>query len=255
MRTAIPRGASSVLLASRHPRKQRRSLVAQDRQGPNPARLRGGKPRRDRDDHQWIHGSVVVRASVAAKGEEIAGVTRGRIVTNPGPFGPASVVEFVGLPAVQAANLRLFAALDLHGFVGVQYMLEPGAEEPLLIEVNRRMLPATHGSASVGIDLARALAVVGSGRAWDGPTDLPAGPGLRMALFPQEWYRDPRQPVAAHACVGCALARPGAVCRHARAAVWYKRSRDPARGHRRILTASPWLLTSPRAARHRTSSP
>ena len=54
MRTAIPRGASSVLLASRQPRKQRRSLVAQDRQGPNPARLRGGKPRRDRDDHQWI---------------------------------------------------------------------------------------------------------------------------------------------------------------------------------------------------------
>lgn len=70
-------------------------------------------------------------------------------------------------------------------------MLEPGADEPLLIEVNRRMLPATHGGATVGIHLARALAVVGSGRAWDGPTDLAVGPGPRMALFPQEWYRDP----------------------------------------------------------------
>lgn len=140
---------------------------------------------------RWIDGNVVVRASVAAKGMEIAGATRRRIATHPGPFGPASVVEFIGLPAVQAANRRLFAALDMHGFVGVQYMLEPGADEPLLIEVNRRMLPATHGCAMVGIDLAGALAAVGSERAWDGPADLPVGPGLRVALFPQEWYRDP----------------------------------------------------------------
>ena len=26
---------------------------------------------------------------------------------------------------------------------------------------------------------------------WDGPDDLERGPGPRLALFPQEWYRDP----------------------------------------------------------------
>ena len=36
----------------------------------------------------------------------------------PGLLGPASVVEFVGLPAVRDANLRLFGSTDLHGLVG-----------------------------------------------------------------------------------------------------------------------------------------
>ena len=32
---------------------------------------------------------------------------------------------------------------------------------------------------------------------WDGPTDLPQGVGRRIALFPQEWYRDPESALLA----------------------------------------------------------
>jgi hypothetical protein len=53
------------------------------------------------------------------------------------------------------------------------------------------MLRATHGAALVGIDLAQALFAVVAGQRWAGPRDLPPGRGLRLALFPQEWYRDP----------------------------------------------------------------
>ena len=57
--------------------------------------------------------------------------------------------------------------------------------------MHRRMLPATHSGALVGIDLAAALRACVDGVPWDGATDLPNGTGLRIALFPQEWYRDP----------------------------------------------------------------
>ena len=46
-------------------------------------------------------------------------------------------------------------------------------------------------SGIIGIDLPAALRACLDGRRWTGPTDLPQGPGHRLALFPQEWYRAP----------------------------------------------------------------
>ena len=140
---------------------------------------------------RWSDGPVLVRASLAWRGAEVAGTTRGRLATYPGPLGPGSAVAFEGLPEVTAATRTLLAALGATGYVGTQFILEPGSGRPLLLEINRRMVPATYGSRHAGIDLARALAATLRGEAWDGPDDLPPGPGPRLALFPQEWYRDP----------------------------------------------------------------
>jgi hypothetical protein len=139
---------------------------------------------------RWIDGDVVNRASLAWHGSEIAGFTRGRLATHPGPLGPASVVQFAGVPRVRDATVRLFALTGMHGLVGTQFIIERATGTPYLIEVNRRMLPATHSGSLVGVDLAAALFDIVSGRRWDGPVDLPPGPSLRLALFPQEWYRD-----------------------------------------------------------------
>ena len=160
------------------------------RLAPSPDGLDTGEPQRF-VIQRFIDGRVVNRAALAWNGVEIAGFTRGRLETHPGPLGPASVVEFVGLPAVRDANLRLFAALDLHGLVGAQYMIEPDRGAALLIEIHRRMLPATHAGRLVGVDLAAALRACVDGVSWTGPTDLPGGTGRRITLFPQEWYRDP----------------------------------------------------------------
>jgi hypothetical protein len=139
---------------------------------------------------RWIDGDVVNRASLAWNGKEIAGFTRGRLTTNPGPLGPASVVEFAGVPAVTEATRALFTLVGMHGLVGTQYIIDTQTRIPYLIEVNRRMLPATHAGALVGVNLAAALFAAVGGATWTGPTDMPPGPGLRLALFPQEWYRD-----------------------------------------------------------------
>jgi Carbamoyl-phosphate synthase L chain, ATP binding domain len=137
-----------------------------------------------------ITGDVVNRASVAWHGKELAGFTRGRLATHPGPLGPASVVEFAGIPAVAEATGALFALVGMHGLIGTQFIIDARTSVPYLIEVNRRMLPAAHAGALVGVDLAAALFAAVSGVEWTGAKDLPPGPGARLALFPQEWYRD-----------------------------------------------------------------
>jgi len=139
---------------------------------------------------RWVDGPVIVRASLAWHGDEVAGTTRGRLETYPHSLGPGSAVVFAGIPSITDATRTLLRALDATGFVGTQFIVEPGTGAPLLLEINRRMVPATYGSGYAGIDQARALAAKLRGERWSGPTDLPPGPGPRLALFPQEWYRD-----------------------------------------------------------------
>ena len=140
---------------------------------------------------RFIEGPIVTRPSLAWRGEEIAGFTRSRLATHPGPFGPGSVVEFAGMPAIADATRALCSALAIHGYAGTQFLIDPRSGRPLLMEINRRMLPATHSGSRIGIDLAAALASVMNGVPWTGPRDLPEGAGPRLALFPQEWYREP----------------------------------------------------------------
>jgi hypothetical protein len=139
---------------------------------------------------RWVDGNVVTRASLAWQGREIAGVTRGRLATYGSALGFASVVEYAGIPQVQAATARLFELFGIHGFVGTQFVVENETETPYLVEINRRIVPTTHGARIVGIDLAQVLRTMIDGGTWGGPQDLPPGPGARLQLFPQEWYRD-----------------------------------------------------------------
>ena len=158
---------------------------------------------------RWVDGAVVNRASVAWNGTEIAGFTRGRLATYPGPLGPASVVEFAGLPVVAAATRALFALVGMHGLVGTQFIVDAQSGVPYLIEVNRRMLPATHSGARVGVDLAAALHAAVTGVAWTGPTDLPPGPGLAARVVPAGVVSRREQRVAAHVAFRCAMAGRG----------------------------------------------
>ena len=180
------------------------------RLAPSPDGLDTGEPQRF-VIQRFIDGRVVNRAALAWNGVEVAGFTRGRLETHPGPLGPASVVEFVGLPAVRDANLRLFAALDLHGLVGAQYMIEPDRGAALLIEIHCRMLPATHAGRLVGVDLAAALRACVERSVVDRPDRSsrryrPANRVISSGVVPRsgKW-------VARHAAFGRAVARPAVV--------------------------------------------
>jgi phosphohistidine swiveling domain-containing protein len=204
---------------------------------------------------RWVDGPVIVRASLAWHGDEIAGITRGRLATYPHALGPGSAVVFAGIPSIAEALRTLLRALDATGFVGAQFIVEPGTGIPLLLEINRRMVPATYGSGYVGIDQARALAAMLRGERWSGPVDLQEGPGQRLALFPQEWYRDPESTWLADLPCDAPWHDPTLF----RAMLRLPVDADPqalALRYDRAATArDAAALTSPSAARFRTASP
>jgi hypothetical protein len=83
-----------------------------------------------------------------------------------GTAGPPDLIaRFLAERALRDANLRVFAALDLHGFAGAQYMLDR-LGYATADRIHRRMLPTTHAGALVGIDLAPALRACVDGRSW-----------------------------------------------------------------------------------------
>jgi hypothetical protein len=204
---------------------------------------------------RWIDGPVIVRASLAWRGDEVAGSTRGRLATYPHALGPGSAVVYAGIPSIAGATRALLRALDASGFVGTQFIVEPGSGAPLLLEINRRMIPATYGSRHAGIDQAQALAAVLRGERWTGPDDLPPGPGPRLALFPQEWYRDVESPWLADLPCDAPWHDPALF----RAMLRLPVDADPGvlalRYERATAARDAAALTSPSAAPPRTASP
>jgi hypothetical protein len=141
-----------------------------------------------------IRGRPVNRAALAWEGREIAGFCRSRLRPPPEVPSAGTVSRYVALPDVAALNRRLLAGLGASGFVATEFRLDADTATPYLIEINRRMVPATYTGALVGVDLAAALAAVLAEGEWTGPVDLPSGKERELALFPQEWLRDRSSP-------------------------------------------------------------
>jgi predicted ATP-grasp superfamily ATP-dependent carboligase len=137
-----------------------------------------------------IRGQPINRPALAWNGREIAGFCRMRLRPPPELPGFGSVSRYAALPDVTALSRRLLEGLGASGFVGMEFRRDAATGTPYLIEINRRMVPATHTGARVGVDLAAALAAVVESREWTGPTDMPVENERTLALFPQEWMRD-----------------------------------------------------------------
>ncbi len=137
-----------------------------------------------------LTGARYNRAFVAWQGREVAGYTRYAVERWPNALGAASVTRFVTHPGVSAANARLAQAIGITGFAGATYIIDTATDGACIIEINRRIVPATHAGRLAGVDLAAAFLCAVRGDAWTGPVDTPAALEQTMALFPQEWLRD-----------------------------------------------------------------
>jgi len=138
-----------------------------------------------------IRGQPINRAALAWEGREVCGFCRARMRPSAEMLGPGSVTRYVARPDITAMHRTLLQALGASGFVGTQYIVEAETGIPYLIEINRRMVPATYTGSRVGVDLAAALAAVMDSRDWAGPADVSVENQRELALFPQEWLRDP----------------------------------------------------------------
>ncbi len=106
--------------------------------------------------------------------------------------GPSSVVRFIENAEMFSAAETMVRRLKLSGIHGFDFMLESHTGNAHLIEINPRATQVGHLPLGPGRDLPAALYSALSG------APLHAAPKVTendtIALFPQEWLRDPASP-------------------------------------------------------------
>jgi len=103
--------------------------------------------------------------------------------------GPATVLRLIEDVEMATAAEKMVRRLNLSGLHGFDFMLESETGNVYLIEINPRATQVGHLTLGSGRDLPAALYAAVSGEA------LKAAPKVTendtIALFPQEWVRDP----------------------------------------------------------------
>jgi|SRR5579872_605847 len=104
----------------------------------------------------------------------------------------ATVIRRTEHAEMSDAAEKISRRLNLSGFYGLDFMIESKTGHAYLIEINPRTTQVGHLALGKGQDLPAALYAALTA------TVLPAGPCVTendtIALFPQEWKRDPASP-------------------------------------------------------------
>ncbi len=102
--------------------------------------------------------------------------------------GPATVLRLIENAEMSATAETIVRGLNLSGFHGLDYMLEPESGNAHLIEINPRSTQVGHLTMGPGRDLPGALFSAVSGRTLRESPQITEN--STVALFPQEWLRD-----------------------------------------------------------------
>jgi biotin carboxylase len=158
------------------------------------SRLAGGNERALKEGvlaQAFVPGRTAMRAVVAWRGEVLAGLSALKLETHPGSTGPSSVVQFIEQPEMASTAHAMVRALGFSGFASLDFIVEEGGAAHL-IELNPRPTPICHLGEHLGRDLCVSLRRALRGE----PTEEHEAPGLpqKVALFPQEWVRNPSSP-------------------------------------------------------------
>ncbi len=103
--------------------------------------------------------------------------------------GPASVMRRTDCPQMEKAAVRIAERFGLSGLHGLDFVRD-AAGQPHLIEINPRATQASAFALGPGHDLAAALAACVSPSVQGARPQATENPVI--ALFPQEWRRNPR---------------------------------------------------------------
>lgn len=111
-----------------------------------------------------------------------------QVLERRGKTGPATVIRVLENAQMHAIAEKVAACFGLSGLFGLDYILEEDTGVPYLIEFNGRATQTCHLNLGVGRNPAAALAGALAGVA---PDSVPLTACDTIALFPQEWKRDP----------------------------------------------------------------
>ena len=166
-------------------RAAKRALIDQDLRLVWPSLLR----RRSIVNAQaFVAGREATSAVACWKGEVLASL-HFEVINKVGSSGHATVLRLIENVEMSTAAERMARRLNLSGLHGFDFMLDAGTGNAYLIEINPRSTQVGHLTLGPGSDIPAALYSAVSGQA------VCLAPKLTedkmIALFPQEWIRDP----------------------------------------------------------------
>jgi ATP-grasp domain len=136
----------------------------------------------------FIHGREATSAVACWKGKVLAAL-HFEVINKRSVAGPATVVRLIEDSDVSAAAEKMVRRLNLSGLHGFDFMLEEQTGNAYLIEMNPRATQVGHLALGQGRDIPAALYAVLSGKAVQPAPKVTEN--ATIALFPQEWMRDP----------------------------------------------------------------
>ncbi len=183
-----------------------------------------------------VPGGDVNSAIFCWRGQVLASLTM-QVISVGYEFGPSTVLRRISNPQMDRTAEILAARLNLSGFYGLDFILEEQTDIPWLLELNCRATQIPHLALGLGHDLpAAAFAAV---------TGFPLRPRpavtaeQTIALFPQEWERDPASPYVREAYHDVPWEAPRLV----------RSYMQPPTDLRRLLSRSHWRNRKRQAAR------
>ncbi len=147
--------------------------------------------RRTVNAQTFVAGFEATSAIACWKGKVLASL-HFEVVRKVGTTGHATVVRQIEHPEMIAAVENIARSLRLSGLHGLDFMLESETGKAYLIEINPRTTQVGHLTLGPGRDLPAAIYAAATGKsAQPAPKITENG---TIALFPQEWKRDPNSP-------------------------------------------------------------
>ena len=147
--------------------------------------------RRTINAQTFVAGHEATSAIACWKGKVVASL-HFEVIEKVGATGHATVVRQIEHPEMSAAAEKIVRSLTLSGLHGFDFMLEADTGKAHLIEINPRTTQVGHLALGPGRDLTTALYSVMTGESVR-PTPKVTEKDT-IALFPQEWKRDPESP-------------------------------------------------------------
>jgi len=138
----------------------------------------------------FIPGDPATTAFACWKGE-VAGMIHTDVVVSSRPTGPASVVRRIDCAEMEAAARAIAHRFHLSGLHGLDFIRNADGKM-FLLEINPRSTQTSYLAFGPGRDLLAGLLEGASGERYR--ARMPATANHLVALFPQEWARDPSSP-------------------------------------------------------------
>jgi acetyl/propionyl-CoA carboxylase alpha subunit len=137
---------------------------------------------------EFVAGREATSAIACWKGTVLAGL-HFEVLKKQDAGGPATVLRLIENAEMSTAAEKMARRLELSGLHGFDYMLEGQTGKAYLIEINPRATQVGHLMLGLGRDLPAALYAALTGEVVR--TARKVTENTTIALFPQEWMRNP----------------------------------------------------------------